>query len=194
MNSLGTLTLVCLGLLVVGLGLPLKTARRHVPTMALGIAAVVGLVSLAVSWWWGRDLGWSLVALVPAAGVLGALLGLLAVLAATGRKPVDQLAIEDALAARDGIGPPEKNASLALAMTIGGVPGVDTLSEATKGDFHKNILTLETRAMGDSTFLTFRAYGLDDESAPATGPYALGANPGGGGFFPIDEVEITFTP
>ena len=92
------------------------------------------------------------------------------------------------------MGSPEKDASLALAMTIGAIPGVDTLSEATKGDFHKNVLTLETRALGESTYLTFRAYGLDDESAPAAGPYALGANLGSGGFFPIDEVEITFTP
>jgi hypothetical protein len=194
MNSLGTLTLVCLGVLVVGLAVPLKAARRHVPGLGFGVAAVAGLVSLAASWWWGRDLGWSLVALVPAAGVLGLLLGLLAVLAASGRKPVNQLTVEDALAARDGIGSPEKNASLALAMTIGAIPGVDTLSEATKGDFHKSILTLETRALGDSTFLTFRAYGLDDESSPAVGPYALGANHSGGGFFPIDQVEITFTP
>jgi hypothetical protein len=194
MNSLGTLTLVCLGVLAVGFGMPLKATRRHLPDLGIGVAAVVGLVSLAASWWWGRDLGWSLVALVPAAGVLGLMLGLLAVLAVTGRRPVNQLAVEDALAARDGIASPEKDASLALAMTIGAIPGVDTLSEATKGDFHKNILTLETRALGDSTFLTFRAYGLDDESAPAAGPYALGANHGGGGFFPIDEVEITFTP
>src|SRR6185436_3087558 len=115
----------------VGLAVPLKAAHRHVPDLAFGVAVVVGVFSLAASWWWGRDLGWSLVALVPAAGVLGALLGLLAVLAATGREPVNQLAVEDALAARDGIGAPEKNASLALAMTIGGIPGVDTLSEAT---------------------------------------------------------------
>ena len=42
--------------------------------------------------------------------------------------------------------------------------------------------------------LTFRAYGLDDESDPTVGEYVLGENPGSSGFFPIDEVTITYTP
>jgi hypothetical protein len=79
-------------------------------------------------------------------------------------------------------------------MTIAGIPSVDSLSESTKGAFHKNILTLETHATAESTVLTFRAYGLDDESDPTVGEYVLGANPGDKGFFPIDEVAITYRP
>ena len=33
-----------------------------------------------------------------------------------------------------------------------------------------------------------------DESDPTVGDYLLGANPGSRGFFPIDEVAITYTP
>ena len=109
------------------------------------------MLLVAASLWWGKDLSWSLLALAPAAGVLGLLLALLAVLAATGRKPVNQRAVEDALAARDGLGSPDKDASLALAMTIGAISGVDTMSEATKGDFHKNVLTLEIREASPPT-------------------------------------------
>ena len=61
---------------------------------------------------------------------------------------------------------------------------MDSLSEATKGAFHKNVLTLETHATADSTVLTFRAYGLDDESDPTVGDYVLGRNPGGSRVLP----------
>ena len=55
------------------------------------------------------------------------------------------------------------------------------------------MLTLETHPTADSTVLTFRAYGLDDESDPTVGDYVLGANPGSHGFFPIDEVPDALT-
>ena len=150
---------------------------------------------MVVLWWGlGNGLTWSMWLLGPAGAALGLLVGALIVLAVTGGKRLDEPAVEQALVARDTKGSGDKNASVALAMTIAAIPSVDSLSEATKGAFHKNILTMETRTTGVSTVLTFRAYGLDDESDPIVGDYALGANPGTKGFFPIDEVAITYTP
>ncbi len=195
-NSLATLLLVCLAVLIVAFGRPLLQARRHVPTVVLGIAAALGLALAVVVLWWGlgSGLGWSMALLGPAALVLGLLAGAVIVLAVMGGQAVEEPAVEEALAARDAKSSGEKDASLAIAMTIAGIPSVDSLSESTKGAFHKNILTLETHATAESTVLTFRAYGLDDESEPTVGDYALGANPGGKGFFPIDQVAITYTP
>jgi len=135
-----------------------------------------------------------MVLLGPAGAALGMLVGAVIVLAVTGSKRVDEPAVEEALVARDAKSSGDKNASLALAMTIAAIPSVDSLSESTQGAFHKNVLTLETHVAGASTVLTFRAYGLDDESAPTVGDYVLGANPGSKGFFPIDEVAITYRP
>jgi hypothetical protein len=196
MNSLATLVLVCLAVLVVAFALPVLHARRHLPTLVLVIAAVLGVALAVVVLWWGlgNALTWSMLLLGPAGAVLGLIVGAVIVLAVTGGKGLDEQAVEHALRARDTKGAGDKNSSLALAMTIAAIPSVDSLSEATKGSFHKNVLTMETHTTGESTVLTFRAYGLDDESDPAVGEYALGANPGSKGFFPIDEVEITYTP
>ena len=196
-NSLATLLLVCLAVLIVAFGRPLLQARRHVPTVVLGIAAALGVALAVVVLWWGLGSGLGLLTMLLlglAAVVLGLLAGAVIVLAVMGGHVVEEPAVEEALAARDAKSSGEKDASLAIAMTIAGIPSVDSLSESTKGAFHKNILTLETHATAESTVLTFRAYGLDDESDPTVGDYVLGANPGGKGFFPIDEVAITYTP
>jgi hypothetical protein len=196
MNSLATLVLVCLGVLTVAFALPLLQARRHLPTLVLATAAALGVALAVVVLWWGlgNGLTWSMLLLGPAAALLGLLVGAVIVLAVTGGQRVDEPAVEQALVARDTKGSGDKDASLALAMTIAAIPSVDSLSEATKGAFHKNVLTLQTHTTGASTVLTFRAYGLDDESDPNVGEYVLGANPGDKGFFPIDEVAITYTP
>jgi hypothetical protein len=196
MNSLATLVLVCLAVLVVAFGLPLLKVRRHLPTLVLATAAVLGVALAVVVLWWGlgNGLTWSMWLLGPAGAVLGLLVGAVIVLAVTGGQRIDEPAVEEALVARDAKGSGGKNASVALAMTIAAIPSVDSLSEATQGAFHKNVLTMETHATAASTVLTFRAYGLDDESDPAVGEYVLGENPGSSGFFPIDEVAITYTP
>ena len=196
MNSLATLVLVCLAALIAAFGFPLLKARRHLPTLVLGTAAALGVALAVVVLWWGlgNGLTWSMVLLGLAAAALGLIVGAVIVLAVTGGHQVDEPAVEQALVARDTKSSADKDASLALAMTIAAIPSVDSLSEATKGAFHKNVLTLETHATPASTVLTFRAYGLDDESDPVVGEYALGANPGSKGFFPIDEVAITYTP
>ena len=196
MNSLATLVLVCLAVLVVACVVPLLQSRRHLPTLVHAAGAVLGVALGVVVLWWGlgNGLTWSMWLLGPAAAALGVIVGVVIVLAVTGGKRVDEAAVEQALVARDTKGSGDKDASLALAMTIAAIPSVDSLSEATKGAFHKNVLTLETHPTADSTVLTFRAYGLDDESDPTVGDYVLGANPGSRGFFPIDEVAITYTP
>jgi hypothetical protein len=195
-NSLATLVLLCLAVLTVAFGLPLLQSRRHLPTVVLATAAALAVALAVVVLWWGlgNGLGWSMVLLGPAAALLGLLAGAVIVLAVTGGHQVEEPAVEEALVARDAKSAGAKDASLALSMTIAAIPSVDSLSESTKGAFHKNILTLETHPTGESTVLTFRAYGLDDESDPAVGDYVLGANPGSKGFFPIDEVAITYTP
>jgi hypothetical protein len=196
MNSLATLLLVCLAILVVACVVPLLRSRRHLPTLVHAAGAVLGVALGVVVLWWGlgNGLTWSMWLLGPAAAVLGVIVGVVIVLAVTGGKRFDEAAVEQALVARDTKSSGDKDASLALAMTIAAIPSVDSLSEATKGAFHKNVLTLETHPTADSTVLTFRAYGLDDESDPTVGDYVLGANPGSRGFFPIDEIAITYTP
>ena len=224
MNSLGTLVLVCLAVLAGTFGWPLWTARRHLEGLWCGIAGLVGLAGGLSEWFWGRanGLGSSQWLLIPAAALLSLALGMLLFLVVAGRGNVVPQDVDDALDARDrrvakstpdrqAAEKPDrperekKDASLALAMTIAAIPSVDSLAEATEGEFHKNILTFETHPGVDSTELVFRAYGLEQESSPTVMPYQLDGltprPPGPGpdtypeqGFFLIDEVRITYTP
>ena len=91
MNSLATLVLVCLAVLVVAFGLPLLQARRHLPTLVLATAAVLGVALAVVVLWWGlgNGLTWSMLLLGPAGAVLGLLVGAVIVLAVTGGRGVD---------------------------------------------------------------------------------------------------------
>ena len=159
---------------------------------------------------------WSSLLVIPAAMFLSGSGGLLAALASS-RAALDVADIDGALDARDRALDPDpaltgdettvpRKGQLALAMTIAAIPSVDSLGEETKENFHKNVLTLETKVEGASTILTFRAYGLENESSE-NDPYEmpterfwdtddahLADTYPASGFFLIDTVEITYVP
>ncbi len=122
--------------------------------------------------------GWALAGVVPVLAAALGLVGALAVVALSGAFSVpsaDQ--VSAALQARDGHGGNglARTPSLFTAMMIAGIPSIDSLSEATRPPFHKNVLVVRYVEDGGVPYLELAALGLDAETT---------------GFEPIETTRV----
>jgi hypothetical protein len=168
------------------------------PLRSAWLWAVAGVLAL----WlpdWGTSFGtvWParvlVVALVALAAVLGAAVGVLMVLGRALVHPPDPPAEADvtwALRRRDGhdpAGTPSgSRTALFGAMMIAGIPGLESLAEAARPPFLKNVMVVRHHADGAGAgVIEFQAWGLDDESPPPGEPARDGT-----GFFPIEFCRV----
>jgi hypothetical protein len=198
--SVGTLGVSTAVIVAVALW-PLRSAwpaLTRVQATVIGVCAVAGVLAL----WlpdWGTAFGtaWParvlLVSLVALAAVLGAAVGVLLILArALVRPPAPPVTgdVAWALRRRDGHdpagAPSGSRTALFGAMMIAGIPGLESLAEAARPPFGKNVVVVRHHPDGDGPgVIEFQAWGLDDES-PRPGEPARD----GTGFFPIESCWV----